>query len=92
MSESIVPNTDAPSADTNLFVAFDRSESGNFSILECIAQQHGFTFIVPQRVYDELTTSRDTHIIENLYINIALDRGWRHSQTTWIILIQWFGM
>ena len=52
MPLSIIPDTVAHVADTNLFIAFERPESGNFSLLERIAQQHDLTFIIPQRVYD----------------------------------------
>lgn len=76
MPLSIIPDTVAHVADTNLFIAFGRSESGNFSTLERIAQQHNLTFIIPQRVYDELTVNRSEYTTADSAIDLALDSGW----------------
>jgi hypothetical protein len=76
MSLSIIPDTDAHIADTNLFIAFGRPESGNFSTLERIAKSHGLTFIIPQRVYDELSMDKYKYTTADLPIDLALDRGW----------------
>lgn len=76
MPESIIPDTDAHVADTNLFIAFGRTETGNFSILERIAQEHDLTFIIPRRVYDELTINSVEYTTADLPIDLALDRGW----------------
>jgi rRNA-processing protein FCF1 len=76
MPLSIIPDTVAHVADTNLFIAFGRQESGNFSVLERIAQQHDITFIVPQRVYEELTVDGKEYTTAGSPIDLALDRGW----------------
>jgi hypothetical protein len=76
MSLSIIPDTDTHIADTNLFIAFGRPESGRFELLERIAEEHGLVFTIPQRVYDELTVNEDDYTTIQELIDLALDRGW----------------
>lgn len=76
MSLSIIPDTNVHIADTNLFIAFGRPESGRFELLERIAEEHGLVFTIPQRVYDELTVNENDYTISQEPIDLALERGW----------------
>ncbi|WP_049972793.1 hypothetical protein [Haladaptatus cibarius] len=76
MPLSIIPDTEDHIADTNLFIAFGRPESGRFALLERIAQEHDIVFTIPQRVYEELSGGPNGYATAGEPIDLALDRGW----------------
>jgi len=41
-------------ADTGLFVACGRQQNNKYTALERFAQRNDLSFVIPQRVYDEL--------------------------------------
>lgn len=76
MTVSNIPDTTAHVADTNLFIAFGRPESGKFSLLERVAQNHDLSFIITDRVYDELTPDEEEYTTAESPIQLALEDGW----------------
>lgn len=76
MSLSVVPDTEAHIADTNLFIAFGRPESSRFALLQRIAEEHSLLFMIPQRIYEELSGGPDAYTTADEPIDIALNCGW----------------
>ena len=56
MSETFDPLQDSVTwiADTGLFIACGRQQNNKYTALERFAQRNALTFVIPQRVYDEL--------------------------------------
>lgn len=63
-------------ADTGLFIACGRQQNNKYSALERFAQRNDITFVVPQRVYDELGGAPDRSTPGQTPINSAIDAGW----------------
>jgi hypothetical protein len=63
-------------ADTGLFVACGRQQNTKFTALEQFASQNDITFVIPERVYDELGGAPDRSTPGQSPINSAIDAGW----------------
>lgn len=63
-------------ADTGLFVACGRQQNSKYTALERFARQNEITFVVPQRVYDELGGAPDRSTPSQTPINSAIESGW----------------
>ena len=63
-------------ADTGLFIACGRQQNNKYTALERFARQNDLTFVVPQRVYDELGGAPDRSTPGQTPINSAIDAGW----------------
>ena len=63
-------------ADTGLFIACGRQQNNKYTALERFARRNDLTFIVPQRVYDELGGAPDRSTPGQTPINSAIDAGW----------------
>jgi len=63
-------------ADTGLFVACGRQQNTKYTALERFAQRNDLTFVIPQRVYDELGGAPDRSTAGQTPINSAVDTGW----------------
>ena len=63
-------------ADTGLFVACGRQQNNKYTALERFAQRNDLTFVIPQRVYDELGGAPDRSTPGQTPINSAIDAGW----------------
>ncbi|AKH97563.1 hypothetical protein [Halanaeroarchaeum sulfurireducens] len=62
--------------DTGLFIACGRQQNNKYTALERFAQQYDLTFVVPQRVYDELGGAPNRSTPGQTPINSAIDAGW----------------
>ncbi|TYL37215.1 hypothetical protein CV102_18035 [Natronococcus pandeyae] len=78
MSESFDPVRDADAwvADTGLFVACGRQQNNKYTALERFARQNEITFVIPQRVYDELGGAPDRSTPGQTPVESAIDAGW----------------
>jgi hypothetical protein len=78
MSESFDPLGESVAwvADTGLFVACGRQQNQKYTALERFAQRNDLTFVIPQRVYDELGGAPDRSTPGQTPINSAIDAGW----------------
>lgn len=63
-------------ADTGLFVACGRQQNNKYTALERFAQRNGLSFVIPERVYDELGGAPDRSTPGQTPINSAIDAGW----------------
>jgi hypothetical protein len=63
-------------ADTGLFVACGRQQKNKYTALERFAQRNDFSFVIPQRVYDELGGAPNRSTPGQTPINSAIDAGW----------------
>ncbi|WP_435186854.1 hypothetical protein [Halobellus sp. EA9] len=63
-------------ADTGLFVACGRQQNNKYAALEQFAKRNDLTFVIPQRVYDELGGAPDRSTPGQTPINSAIDAGW----------------
>jgi hypothetical protein len=63
-------------ADTGLFIACGRQQNNKYTALERFAQRNDLTFVIPQRVYDELGGAPDRSTPGQTPINSAIDAGW----------------
>lgn len=63
-------------ADTGLFIACGRQQNTKYTALERFAQQNDLTFVIPQRVYEELGGAPARSTPEQLPINSAINTGW----------------
>ena len=63
-------------ADTGLFVACGRQQNNKYTALERFAQRNDLTFVIPQRVYDELGGAPNRSTPGQTPINSAIDAGW----------------
>lgn len=78
MSESFDPMQEGVVwvADTGLFVACGRQQNNKYTALERFAQRNDLSFVIPQRVYDELGGAPDRSTPGQTPINSAIDAGW----------------
>lgn len=78
MSESFDPfqGSVAWIADSGLFIACGRQQNNKYAALERFAAQNDLTFVIPQRVYDELGGAPDRSTPRQTPINSAIDAGW----------------
>ncbi|RQG90928.1 hypothetical protein [Natrarchaeobius chitinivorans] len=63
-------------ADSGLFIACGRRQNNKYAALERFAAQNDLTFVIPQRVYDELGEAPDRSTPGQTPINSAIDAGW----------------
>jgi len=63
-------------ADSGLFIACGRQQNNKYTALERFAQRNAITFVIPQRVYDELGGAPDRSTPGQTPINSAIDAGW----------------
>ena len=61
-------------ADTGLFVAMGRPSNSRYQTVRRFARQNDITFVVPERVYDELTV--DDSDVERPPVETAIEEGW----------------
>jgi hypothetical protein len=61
-------------ADTGLFVAMGQPSNSRYQAVRRFARRNNLTFVLPERVYEELTVD-DTHV-EDVPIDTAIDEGW----------------
>lgn len=63
-------------ADTGLFIACGRQQNNKYTALERFARRNDITFVIPQRVYDELGGAPDRSTPGQMPIDSAIDAGW----------------
>lgn len=63
-------------ADTGVFIACGRQQNTKYTALERFAQRNDLTFVIPQRVYDELGGAPNRTTPGQMPINSAIDAGW----------------
>jgi hypothetical protein len=63
-------------ADTGLFVACGRQQNNKYTALERFARRNDLTFVVPERVCDELGGAPDRSTPGQTPIDSAIDAGW----------------
>lgn len=63
-------------ADTGLFVACGRQQNNKYVALERFAKRNEISFVIPQRVYDELAGAPDRSTPGQAPIDSAIDGGW----------------
>lgn len=63
-------------ADTGLFVACGRGQTKKYTALSRFARRENITFVIPQRVYEELGGAPDESTSEKTSINDAIESGW----------------
>jgi hypothetical protein len=63
-------------ADTGLFITCGRQQNTKYTALERFAQRNDLTFVIPQRVYDELGGAPNRTTPGQMPINSAIDAGW----------------
>ncbi|WP_115864228.1 hypothetical protein [Halorussus litoreus] len=61
-------------ADTGLFVAMGQSSNSRYKAVRRFGRQNDVTFVLPKRVYEELTV--DEPDVEEAPIDTAIDEGW----------------
>lgn len=62
--------------DAGLFIACGRQQNNKYTALERFARRHGITFVIPQRVYEELGGAPNRSTPGQTPINSAIDAGW----------------
>ena len=66
-------------ADTGLFVAMGRPSNSRYQAVRRFARRNDITFVLPERVYEELTV--DDPDVEEVPIDTTIDEGWEpHSK------------
>ena len=63
-------------ADTGLFVACGRQQNNKYTALKRFARRNDISFVIPQRVYDELGGAPNRSTPGQTPINSAIDAGW----------------
>jgi len=63
-------------ADTGFFIPCGRQQDNKYTALERFAQRNDLTFVIPQRVHDELGGAPNRSIPGQTPINSAIDAGW----------------
>ncbi|RJT07414.1 hypothetical protein [Halococcus sp. IIIV-5B] len=65
-------------ADTGFLVALGAPDNQRYRRVRTFAQRNGIVFAVPQRVYEELTTTdiSESTEIEAIPVDAAIDDGW----------------
>ncbi|MFC4552311.1 MULTISPECIES: hypothetical protein [Halobacteriales] len=61
-------------ADTGLFVAMGQPSNRRYRVVRAFARQNDITFVLPKRVYDELTVNDPD--VNNPPIDTAIDEEW----------------
>ncbi|GGL36144.1 hypothetical protein GCM10009037_19600 [Halarchaeum grantii] len=61
-------------ADTGLFVAMGQPSNSRYQAVRRFARRNGITFVLPERVYEELTV--DNPDVEDVPVDTAIDEGW----------------
>ncbi|KTG07669.1 hypothetical protein AUR64_02165 [Haloprofundus marisrubri] len=61
-------------ADTGLFVAMGQPSKRRYQVVRTFTRRNGMTFVLPERVYDELTVNASD--VETPPVDIAIDEGW----------------
>jgi len=61
-------------ADTGLFVAMGQPSNGRYQAVRRFARRNDITFVLPERVYGELTV--DEPDVEEVPVDTAIDEGW----------------
>ncbi|OTF01840.1 hypothetical protein [Halorubrum sp. SD683] len=61
-------------ADTGLFVAMGQPSNSRYKAVRRFARRNDVTFVLPERVYEELTV--DDPDVEEVPIDTAIDEGW----------------
>jgi len=62
--------------DTGLFIACGRQQNNKYAALEQFAERNTLTFVIPQRVYDELGGAPNRSTPGQTPINSAIESGW----------------
>lgn len=78
MSDSFDPFEESVAwvVDTGFFVACGRQQNNKYTALERFANRNDLTFVIPQRVYEELGGAPDRSTPGQTPINSARDAGW----------------
>ena len=81
MADESVPFDDVDEAvtwiaDSGLFIACGRQQNNKYTALERFARRNDITFLIPQRVYDELGGAPGRSTPGQTPINSAIDAGW----------------
>ena len=63
-------------ADSGLFIACGREQNNKYGVLERFARRNEITFVIPERVYEELGGSPDRSTPGQTPIDSAIDGGW----------------
>ncbi|MFB6161259.1 MAG: hypothetical protein ABEJ61_08805 [Haloferacaceae archaeon] len=63
-------------ADTGLFIACGRQQNGKYTALERFAHRNETSFVIPQRVYDELGGAPGRSTPGQTPIDSTIDAGW----------------
>jgi len=61
-------------ADTGLFVAMGQPSNSRYQAVRRFARRNDVTFVLPERVYEELTV--DDPEVEDVPVDAAIDEGW----------------
>jgi hypothetical protein len=61
-------------ADTGLFVAMGQPSNSRYQSVRRFARRNDITFVLPERVYDELAVNNPD--IETLPVDAAINEGW----------------
>jgi hypothetical protein len=61
-------------ADTGLFVAMGQPSNSRYQAVRRFARRNDVTFVLPERVYEELTV--DDSDIEDVPVDAAINEGW----------------
>ena len=61
-------------ADTGLFVAMGQTSNSRYQAVQRFARRNDIAFILPERVYEELTVNAPT--VEEVPVDTAIDEGW----------------
>ncbi|MFB6177734.1 MAG: hypothetical protein ABEI99_11440 [Halobaculum sp.] len=65
--------SDCHLADTGLFAAIGRPSNDRYQSVETFARSNGITFLLPERVYEELTVD---HVTDDPPVEQAITDGW----------------
>jgi len=78
MNEGFEPSDESVAwvADTGFFVACGRQDNDKFAALEQFAHRNDITFVIPERVYEELGGAPDRSAPGQTPTNAAIDAGW----------------
>ncbi|MCU4717736.1 hypothetical protein [Halapricum hydrolyticum] len=63
-------------ADSGLFVACGRQQNNKYTALERFSRRNDISFVIPQRVYEELGGAPDRSTPGQTPINSAINAGW----------------
>ena len=61
-------------ADTGLFVAMGQPSNSHYQAVQRFARRNDIVFILPERVYEELTVNEPN--VEEVPVDTAIDEGW----------------